>query len=109
MGAQPDMELRQLIFFVAVAEELHFNRAAVRMHIAQAALSSHIQALEKELGVRLLERSTRRVELTRADGVFGLSPIFRYRWIVERRCCASSDDKTWSVLQQPQASERSAA
>lgn len=64
------MELRQLNYFVAVASALHFNRAAARMCIAQSALSAHIQALEKELGVRLLERSTRRVELTRAGEVF---------------------------------------
>jgi DNA-binding transcriptional LysR family regulator len=70
-GTRDGMELRQISYFVAVAEELHFNRVAAWMCIAQPALRSHIQALEKELGIRLLERSTRRVELTRADGVFG--------------------------------------
>ncbi|WP_051222404.1 LysR family transcriptional regulator [Conexibacter woesei] len=64
------MEIRQLRYFVAVAEDQHFRRASARLHVAQPAVSEQIRKLEAELGVRLLDRTSRSVRLTAGGAAF---------------------------------------
>jgi DNA-binding transcriptional LysR family regulator len=77
------MELRHLRCFVAVAEELHFARAAERLHIEQSPLSRAIKELEYDLGAQLLERTTRSTRLTWAGQVF-LEDVRRIFAIVDQ-------------------------
>src|ERR1044072_6120085 len=63
------MELRHLEYFVAVAEERNFTRAAARLHVVQSGVSAVIKSLERELGTELLERNSKRVALTNAGEV----------------------------------------
>ncbi|GIF46090.1 DNA-binding transcriptional LysR family regulator [Asanoa ferruginea] len=73
------IELRQLRYFISLAEELHFGRAAAREHIVQSALSQQVQRLERTLGVVLVHRTTRHIELTAAGSRF----LLEARQIIE--------------------------
>jgi DNA-binding transcriptional LysR family regulator len=64
------VELRYLESFLAIADELHFGRAAARLHISQPSLSQHLQRLERSVGVRLVDRGPHQVALTEAGQVF---------------------------------------
>jgi DNA-binding transcriptional LysR family regulator len=64
------LELRYLVAFLAIAEELHFGRAAARLHLAQPTLSQQLQRLERKIGVELVNRTSREVQLTPAGRAF---------------------------------------
>ncbi|HEY4993848.1 MAG TPA: LysR substrate-binding domain-containing protein [Nakamurella sp.] len=83
------MELRQLRFFVTLAEELHFGRAAEREHIVQSSLSQQLQRLERDLGVTLVERTTHEVQLSAAGAAF----------LVEARQILAHVDRAAAVAQ----------
>src|SRR3954462_8130885 len=88
------MELRHLRYVVAVAEELHFRRAAERLHIAQPAVSEQVRKLEIELGVQLFDRTQRNGALTDAGAAL-LTQAYRVLRQVEaaREAASSANDR----------------
>ncbi|CAM5611883.1 LysR substrate-binding domain-containing protein [Streptomyces griseorubiginosus] len=84
------MELRHLRYFVAVAEERHFGRAAARLHVTQSTLSAQVQSLEREVGGPVFARTSRRVELTEAGELL----------LAEARRTLAQADRALSVARQ---------
>jgi DNA-binding transcriptional LysR family regulator len=89
------MELRQLRYLVALADECHFTRAAAREHIAQPALSQQIRRLEAEVGLALVERTTRKVALTGAGELL----VARARHILSELEAATAELQTLAGVQ----------
>jgi LysR family transcriptional activator of glutamate synthase operon len=89
------MELRQLRYLVALADERHFTRAAAREHIAQPALSQQIRRLEDEVGLALVERTTRKVALTGAGELL----VARARHILSELEAAQAELQTLAGVQ----------
>jgi len=92
------MEIRHLRCFIAVAEELHFARAAERLHIEQSPLSRAIKELEEDLGAQLFVRNTRSTRLTRAGQLF-LEHVPQFRWPSRSKGCTTIFT-TWGLLGQ---------
>jgi DNA-binding transcriptional LysR family regulator len=93
------VEIRHLRYFVAVAEELNFGKAAARLHVAQPGLSQQIKSLEGELGVRLFDRNKRRVNLTQAGSLL----------LAESYAVLSRFDQCVETMRQARAGVRRAA
>jgi hypothetical protein len=85
-----DVDLRKVRYFVAVAERLHFGRAAEALHIAQSVLSRQIRALENELKTQVFVRDKRTTELTRPDA--SCAPTPNHCWPTPTPCSAG-----WAV------------
>jgi len=85
-----NLTLKQLDYFVAVAKERHFRRAAERLHISQPPLTQRIQAMERDLGVQLFTRTGHRIELTEAgrlvlaEAQAALAQVDRVREVAQR-------------------------